>query len=341
MSAFNSRAPSAAAALGWKNTPVLVIGGLGFIGVNLTSRLITQGARLTVLTPSRERHAGQAAEFEGHGVKVVEGDLRERGLMAGLVAGQAYVFNLSGQSGAVRSMEDPWADLDVNLRGTLVLLESLRDVNPQAKVVVAGSRLQYGRAESVPVSEDAPKEPLSLHGIHKRTVEQYLRLYRRLFGLRFAVARVTNPYGPGQPAGRTAYGVINRLIYLALADQPLTVYGDGAQLRDYIHVDDVVSALMALAESPKTDGRSYNVGSGTGLSLAEVATMVVDITGTGRVEHIEWPALAAQIETGDFVADISRIRHELGWSPTIGLRQGLERTVALYRASVSRTAARD
>jgi UDP-glucose 4-epimerase len=325
----------------FKNTPVLVIGGLGFIGVNLTSRLITQGARLTVLTPSRERHAWRAAEFESHGVKIAEGDVRERGIVSSLVAGQEYVFNLSGQSGAVRSMEDPWADLDVNLRGSLVLLESLRDVNPQAKVVVAGSRLQYGRAETVPVPEDAPKEPLSLHGIHKRTVEQYLRLYGRLFGLHFAVARVTNPYGPGQPQGRTAYGVINRLIHLALADQPLTIYGDGAQLRDYIHVDDVVSALMVLAESPKTNGRSYNVGSGTGTSLADVARMVVEIAGAGRVEHVEWPALAAQIETGDFVADISRIRREVGWSPTIALHQGLERTVALYRASLSRSAHRD
>jgi nucleoside-diphosphate-sugar epimerase len=135
--------------------------------------------------------------------------------------------------------------------------------------------------------------------------------------------------------------VINRLIHLALADRPLTIYGDGAQLRDYIHVDDVVSAMMALAESSKADGRSYNVGSGSGISLAEAAQIVVDIAGAGRVEHVEWPALAAQIETGDFVADISRIRNELGWTPTIALRQGLERTVALYRASVSRSGPRD
>ena len=318
------------------NSRVLVIGGLGFIGANLSSRLIAHGAQVTALTPSRERHAEQAAAFEREGATVVEGDLRDRSLMSDLVAGQAYVFNLSGQSGAVRSMEDPWTDLDVNLRGSLVLLESLRAVNPQAKVVVAGSRLQYGRTDVVPVSEDAPKAPLSVHGIHKRTVEQYLRLYSRLYNLRFAAARVTNPYGPGQPRGRTAYGVINRLIHLAVADQPLTIYGDGAQLRDYVHVDDVVSALIVLAESPKADGRSYNVGSGTGTSLADVARIVVEIAGSGRIESVPWPPLAEQIETGDFVADISRITRELGWSPVIGLRQGLEQTVASYRDAVSR-----
>lgn len=315
---------------------VLVIGGLGFIGVNLTGRLVELGARITVLTPSLERHADQALAFERQGVQVVEGDLRDRALMSHVVAGHAVVMNLSGQSGAVRSMEDPWTDLDVNLRGNLVLLESLREVNPGAKVVFAGSRLQYGRPDTVPVAEDAASDPLCLHAIHKRTVEQYLRLYRRLFGLRFAVARVTNPYGPGQPAGRTAYGVINRLVHLALAGETLPVYGDGAQLRDYVHVSDVVSALLALAAAPEADGRAYNVASGTGTGLGDVAELIVKIAGGGRVAHVKWPPLAAQIETGDFVADISRIRQEIGWTPAIGLREGLEQTVAFYRAQAVR-----
>lgn len=310
----------------------LVVGGLGFIGVNLTRRLAELGAIATVLTPSRERHAGEIDAFERLGVRVVDGDLRDRVLMARLVEDQALVFNLSGQSGAVRSMEDPWTDLDVNCRGNLVLLEALREVNPSAKVVFAGSRLQYGRPETVPVAEDASADPLCLHAIHKQTVEQYLRLYSRLFGLRYAVARITNPYGPGQPPGRTAYGVINRLVHLALAGEALTIYGDGRQQRDYLHVDDVVAALIALAESPSADGRAYNVGSGIGTSLAEVATLVIEMAGRGRLSHVPWPPLAEQIETGDFVADVSRIHRELGWTPTVELREGLASTVDHYRS---------
>jgi len=315
-----------------KNAPVLVVGGLGFIGMNLTARLVTRGARITALTPSRERHAEQARAFERQGVRVVEGDLRDLGLMLHIVAGQQIVFNLSGQSGAVRSMEDPWTDLDVNCRGNLVLLESLREVNPQAKFVFAGSRLQYGRPILIPVAEDALQDPLCLHAVHKQTVERYLHLYGRLFGLRFAIARITNPYGPGQPRGRTSYGVINRLIQLALAGEALTIYGDGTQLRDYIHIDDVVSALLTLAESPGADGRVFNVGSGMGTRLAQVARMIVDLAGRGRVEHVPWPILAEQIETGDFVADISRMRHELDWTPAIDLPTGLAQTVSFYRA---------
>jgi UDP-glucose 4-epimerase len=317
-----------------RNTPVLVIGGLGFIGINLTRRLLADGAAPTVLTPSRARHAGEAAALERAGARVVEGDLRDAVAITTAVRDQQVVINLSGQSGAVRSMEDPWTDLDVNCRGNLVVLEALREVNRDAKMVFAGSRLQYGHADVVPVAEDAPSEPLCLHAIHKRTVEQYLRLYGRLFGIRHATARITNPYGPGQPAGRTAYGVINRMIHLALSDQAIAIYGDGAQLRDYIHVDDVVAALVALAESPAADGQAFNVGSGTGTGLAEVARLVIEIAGGGRLEHVEWPDLARQIETGDFVADISKIARVLGWTPTQPLRPGLAGTIAHYRSQI-------
>jgi nucleoside-diphosphate-sugar epimerase len=142
---------------------------------------------------------------------------------------------------------------------------------------------------------------------------------------------VTNPFGPGQPSGRTAYGIINRLIHLALDDQPLTLYGDGAQQRDYVFVDDVVAALMTLGVDERSDGRVYNVGSGIGTRMLDVARTIVEIAGGGRIQHVPWPALAEQIETGDFVADISRIRDELGWRPTVGLRDGIQRTVAHYR----------
>jgi UDP-glucose 4-epimerase len=170
--------------------------------------------------------------------------------------------------------------------------------------------------------------------VHKHTVEEYLKLYRRLFGLRFAVARVTNPYGPCQPAGRTAYGVINRLIHLALADETLTIYGDGEQQRDYLHVSDVVDALIRLAMSAASDGRIYNVGSGSGTRMIDAARLIVDIAGGGRIAHVPWPPLAEQIETGDFVADISRIRAEVGWTPAIPFAAGLEETVSFYRAHV-------
>ena len=309
----------------------LVIGGLGFIGVNLTERLVADGRSVTVVTPSRARHAERAAAFEARGVRIVEGDLRDPAAMTKAVAGQHVVFNLAGESGAVRSMEDPWTDLDVNCRGNLVLLEALRAGNREAKLVFVGSRLEYGRQAIQPVTEDREPDPLCLHAIHKLTAEKYLRLYGSLFGLRYTVARVTNPYGPGQPQNRTAYGVVNRLIHLALAGTTLPIYGDGTQRRDYIHVDDLVSALVSLVASPSSDGRTFNVGSGEGTRMIDMARAIIDLAGGGRVEHVAWPALAGQIETGDFVADVTRMRSEVGWEPAIALREGLQKTIAHYR----------
>ena len=292
-----------------RGSRVLVTGGRGFIGSNLVRRLTEGGAA----------------------VEVLSGDIRDAGLMQRMVADRDVIYHLAGHSGAVRSIEDPFADLDVNYRGTLVLLEAMRHSGSPAKIVFAGSRLHYGHPHALPVAESQPAQALSLHAVHKTAAESALQVYGRLFGIRTVVARITNPYGPGQPRERVAYGVINRLIHQALAGDVLPIYGDGRQLRDYVHIDDVIAALTEMGASSSADGKTYNVGSGVGTALVDAAQLIVDIAGGGRVEHVAWPELAARVETGDFVADVSKIRNELGWTPAIPLRRGLEQTVSFYR----------
>jgi UDP-glucose 4-epimerase len=319
----------------YRQRPVTVIGGLGFLGINLTMRLAGLGARVTVVTRALGRHRAATLDCEARGVTVREGDLRDVHAMRAAVAGQDVVFNLAGQSGAVQSMNDPFTDLDVNSRGNLVLLDALRAEPPPARLVFVGSRLAYGRTGADPVDEDRTPEPLCVHAVHKVAVERYLSLYRQVYGLSFSAARLTNPYGPGQPRDRTAYGVINRLIHLALSGDTLPIYGDGLQRRDYIYVDDAVAALVALGESPAADGRVYNVGSGVGTPMVEMAGAITAMAGAGRLQFVAWPTLDELIETGDFVADISRIRREVGWEPRTTLEDGLQRTVAFYRAQAA------
>jgi UDP-glucose 4-epimerase len=299
---------------GLRGRRALVIGGLGFIGGNLSRRLARDGAVVTVVTPSRARHTDDTTVLEATGVLVVEADVRDCPAMTRAVQEQELVFNVSGQSGAVRSMQDPWTDLDVNCGGALSLLEALRASGGGAKLICIGSRLEYGRVGPLAVAEHQLGAPLCVHAIHKLTIEKYLALYRELFGIRYAIARLTNPYGPGQPRSRTTYGVVNRMIHLALTGDTLPIYGDGRQRRDYIFIDDAVEALLALALGD-AEG-AYNVGTGVGTPIVEMARTIVDIAGSGRVEHGEWPPLAERIETGDFVADVSRIRRDLGWSAT-------------------------
>jgi nucleoside-diphosphate-sugar epimerase len=314
---------------------VLVLGGLGFIGTHVTGRLENLGAEVTVATRSLSAHRDAVGQFAGRGVKCVEADLGDADAIRDAVKRQDVIFNLAGQSGAVRSMEDPLTDLDVNCRGNLVLLEAVRQESPGAKVVFVSSRLAYGRGGHEPIVEEQLPDPLCVHAVHKLAVEQYLRLYGRLYGLRFAVARLTNPYGAGQPSGRTAYGVVNRLIHLALADATLPIYGDGRQLRDYIYIDDAVDALLRLGETAESDARLYNVGSGVGTPLVDMARLIIGLAGSGRIATVPWPKLAEQIETGDFVANIARIGREVGWQPRVSLDEGLERTVTICKAQLA------
>lgn len=311
---------------------VLVIGGFGFIGVSLSERLRALGARVTIATRSIDRHRDAAADAASRGAHVVEADLRDAEAMRAAVAGQEIVFNLAGQSGAVQSMEDPFTDLDVNCRGNLVLLEALRTENRSAKLVFVSSRLVYGRVAAVPVSEDHELNPTCVHAQNKHAVEKYLQVYGHVHGLACTIARLTNPYGPGQPTDRTAYGVVNQMIHLALAGDPILVYGDGRQQRDYIYIEDAVAALLRMGELPASSGRIYNVGSGVGTRLVDMARAIVAMAGGGHLETVVWPPLAERVETGDFVADIGRIHRELSWEPRVSLEEGLERTVAFYRA---------
>ncbi|MFI5178556.1 MAG: NAD-dependent epimerase/dehydratase family protein [Vicinamibacterales bacterium] len=314
---------------------VLVIGGLGYLGSNLTAALLDAGADVTVVTPARARHILAAARMEARGARVVDADIRDRTAMRDAVRGQAIVFNVSGQSGALRSVQDPASDLDVNGAGNLSLLEALRLDGSAAKLVFAGSRLVYGAARMLPVSEDQPIAPLCPHGVHKAMVEHYLAIYGRLHGLRATCLRITNPYGPGQPSDRSAYGVINYLIHRAVAGQSLPIFGDGAQVRDYVFVDDVIHAMLLAGGDARSDGRVYNIGSGVGTSMIDAARLIVRAVGEGRVELEPWPPLVHEIDTGDFVADISRAGAELGWQPTVALADGLRRTVASISAEVA------
>jgi UDP-glucose 4-epimerase len=321
-----------------RDRAVLVVGGLGFIGGRLSSALASAGARVTIVTPSRQKHHAVAIDLEAQGVRVLEGDVRDREAMEASVRGQDVVYNLAGQSGAVRSMEDPWNDLDVNGRGMLTIIESVRRETPTARVVFAGSRLEYGRVGSAQVAETHDTDPLCVHAVHKLVAEQYLRLYERLYNISYAVARITNPYGPGQPRSRTSYGIVNRMIHQALANEVLTIYGDGRQRRDYIYIDDLVGALLALGDPERAAGAAhnvYNVGTGVGTAIVDMATAISAAAGGGRIRFVEWPPLAEQIETGDFVADVSRIRDDFGWSPSVSIDDGLHRTIASYRANVA------
>lgn len=308
---------------------VLVTGGLGFIGFNLVRALHTANARVSVLSRSWPPRPESVESMLG-GVTFFKGDIRDPTVVEESVAGCDLIFHLAGKSGPVASNASPLEDLDVNSRGTLTLLDSCRRLNAGVKIIFPSSRLVYGANAEVPVTEAAPTAPLSIYGIHKLAAEQYLLLYQRLHGLRATILRITNPYGPFQRPEQNRYGIVNWFIHEAMHDRPLPVYGHGAQLRDYIHIDDVVDAMLAAGAASEADGKILNVGGGHGVSFLEMAGHIIRAARRGQIKHVDWPADAALVETGDFVADISLIAGCLGWKPRIPFEAGIQDVVARY-----------
>ena len=313
----------------------LVTGGFGFIGSNLVLRLLELGARVRVLARSWPPLA-DGSEYELPNVRLFKGDIRDEAVVHEAAEQCDFVFHLAGKSGASASNESPLEDLDVNCRGLLLLLNALRQLSPDAVLVFPSSRLVYAPKLPLPVSELAATQPLSIYGAHKLASENYLHIYRNEFGLNSAVLRITNPYGPFQRPEQRSYGVINQFIHEAVRGQTITLFGEGDQLRDYIHIDDVVEAMVTVAASPAAWNGTFNVASGSGTSLAELARLIVDVAGTGRVEHIPWPQSEATVETGDFCADVSRIKATIGWTPKVALREGIADVISRLRKSPHR-----
>jgi UDP-glucose 4-epimerase len=312
---------------------VLVTGGLGFLGLNLVPPLLAAGAELRLVNRSQDPQALRWLQevAGGTAVDLREGDIADSHHLTAWLDGVEVIVNLAGESGAVRSLEQAQRDMEVNIRGHLRLLETLRRLPSPPRVVFISSRLVYGVTGPRPVREDQEACPTSLYGLHKLTVEHYHRIYWQQHGIPYTILRLTNPYGPYQLPWRRDYGIINRFIMAAVRGEILTVYGEGRQLRDYIHVGDVGDAVVRACADPAALAQTFNVGSGASVPLGTVAQEIVRLADSGRVEYQPWPEGERKVETGDFVCSIERLAEALGWRPRVPLEQGLRQAVGDYR----------
>ncbi len=305
---------------------VLVLGGTGFLGGALARRLLELKAQITVTTiePITEK---QSADLHGEG-RIVRVDVRDRTHLEQVIRNQDFLFNFAGLSGAVASNQHPLEDLDVNGVGVLTVVEVCRELNPQVRIIFPGTRLQYGLPQYLPVDENHPMHPVSIYGAHKLLGEIYHLLYQRNYGLRATVLRISNPYGfLLHPAETNGYNVASRFVQSAMENRPLRVFGTGRQLRDYIHIDDFVEAVLRTALCDSTIGQAYNLGSGVPTPLIELAETIVQVVGHGRIEHVDWPSSFSLVETGDFYFTIDKLTRALQWRPQIRLVEGIRRLV--------------
>lgn len=312
---------------------VLVTGGLGFLGSNMAILLAEAGARVTVVDSLLPQYGGNVKNLEGYEDRVAISytDVRDPYAMSYLVSQADVVFNFAGQVSHIESMEDPLTDLEINTVAPLSLLETVRRSNPEAIVVYAGTRQVYGRPCYLPVDEEHPLDPVDANGVSNLAGELYHLLYARVYGLKTASLRMTNTYGPRQRLVGTTQGFVPIFIRKALMGEPITIYGDGSQRRDFVYVDDALDAFLRVALYEEAVGEVFNLGHPDPMSLRDFAELLLEVCGGGRIEFVPWPADHARIDIGDYFGNYDKAKRLLGWEPKVSVEQGLQRTIDFYR----------
>ena len=321
----------------FNNRKVLITGALGFIGSNLARRLVELGAQVLAVDSLIPEYGGNLFNIAGleDRVQVNISDVRDEHSMRYLVQGQDYLFNLAGQTSHMDSMNDPDADLEINCRAQLSILEACRKYNPGIKVVFASTRQLYGKPDYLPVDEKHLLRPVDVNGINKMAGEWYHILYNNVYGIRSCALRLTNTYGPRmriKDARQTFLGVWIRLV---VEGKPFEVW-EGHQLRDFTFVDDAVEAFLMAAASENANGEIFNLGGDSVISLKELADLVVEMNGQSEYLMRSYPADRKRIDIGDYYADFGRIRSTLGWQPRTSLREGLRQTLTFYREHLAK-----
>ncbi|MCB1105104.1 MAG: NAD-dependent epimerase/dehydratase family protein [Cephaloticoccus sp.] len=318
------------------NRPVLITGGLGFVGSTLARRLVRLGAKVTVVDCLYPQYGGNRRNLSGLGAKVnvVVADLREHQRLPDLVRGQSFLFNLAGQTSHMDSMTDPETDLEINCRAQLAILEACRKHNPGIRTVFASTRQLYGRPKSLPVAETHPVKPVDVNGINKLAGESFHLLYSDVHGIPGTVLRLTNTIGPRmrvKDARQTFVGVWIRAL---VEGRPFEVW-DGGQLRDFTYVDDAVEAFLLAASCDAAIGQIFNLGGPPPVTLRQLAELLVELNGAGDFAVKRFPTSRKKIDIGDFYADYGLIREKLGWRPRTSLVTALRRTLAYYHKELA------
>jgi len=312
---------------------VLITGGLGFIGSNLAISLVELGAQVTIIDSLIAEYGGNLWNIQPvrEQLHVNISDVRDEYSLKHLVKRQDYLFNLAGQTSHVDSMKNPCQDLEINARAQLCILEACRHHNPDIKVVFASTRQMYGKPEYLPVDERHVLHPVDVNGINKMAGEWYHLVYHSVYGVRSAVLRLTNTYGPRmrvKDARQTFLGVWIRNV---IQGRPIQVFGDGKQIRDFNYVDDVISALLLAGISEDANGEVFNLGADDPISLSDTADLLLSIHLSGIKEFVQFPVDRKNIDIGDYYGDYRKIRARLGWKPTVLLEEGFRKTLSYYQ----------
>lgn len=347
--------PLIPASAGRGGRTALITGGAGFIATNVADHLLRAGWRVRIFDnlsrPGVEQNVRWLVSQHGPHVETRIGDVRDRAALAAAVAGVSRVFHFAAQVAVTTSLIDPFLDFDVNARGTLNLLETLRAMQHPPSVLFTSTNKVYGHLDDVPlvsagrryepadsklaemgIAEERPLDFHSPYGCSKGAADQYVLDYARTFGLPATVFRMSCIYGPHQ-FGTEDQGWVAHFLIQALRHGPITLYGDGLQVRDVLFVEDLVEAMMLAHEQiASTAGQAFNIGGGprNTISLLELLDLITSLTGTQVAFDMEpWrPA-----DQRYYVSNTSKFSQITGWQQKVGIRDGVQRLMDWLLAS--------
>jgi UDP-glucose 4-epimerase len=306
---------------------VLVTGGAGFIGSNLTGELVSRGNEVTVIDSLVSGYRSNLGPYPS--VSFIEKDVRDSEAVEEAVKGNEIIFHLAASVGNKRSIDDPLTDASVNVLGTLNILEAARKHGVR-KVVVSSSAGIFGELKTIPIREDHPVEPDSPYGCTKLCEEKLALAYSKLYPLEVICLRYFNVYGPNQRYD--AYGnAIPIFVFRMLRGETLYIYGDGEQTRDFVHVADVVRANMLAAGADGVNG-AFNIASGVAVTVNELVRL---ITGYGNRECVVEYTAKRIGDVMHSLADVSLASGTLGYAPEVALEDGIRQYVDWARREVS------
>ena len=317
-----------------RDSKVLVWGALGFLGQHLVQALLQQGAKVSVLC--RQRHlydlpiwAEQVTWHELMG-------LDDAATLLAAVSSAEVIYNLAGASGTVASNLNPAHSLQANCDAQLAFLSACEEAGHQPHVVFASSWLVYDTSRGELISESHPLAPRSVYAAHKLCIENYLRIFELRGKITYTICRISNPYGCDSGKPTKAYKILNFFVQNALAGEPICLFGDGSQLRDFLYISDLTEAFL-LCTLPQGRNQVFNISCGVSHSLLEAVEVIGQITGHATVTYKPWPREYQAAEPGSYVADIGKAKAQLGFCPKIAIRHGLEETIRQLRNSNTAT----
>jgi nucleoside-diphosphate-sugar epimerase len=312
-------------------TKFLVTGGAGFIGSHIVKRLVDDGAEVRVVD---NFSTGQAERLDAlrSSIEFVKGDLAEQATAREIVDGVDLVIHQAAVPSVQRSVADPVATNRANVTATVNLLEACRDAQVR-RIVFAASSSAYGDTKVLPKREDMPVNPLSPYALQKLIGEGYCKLYHDLFGLETVCLRYFNVFGPHQDPHSEYSAVIPKFITRLLANQPITIHGDGEQSRDFTFIDNVVEANLLALKAPDAAGKMCNIGCGEHITLNRLVMLLEQHLGV-NAKVIHAPPKPGDVRHS--LADIERAKAVLHYRPKITVEEGLRRTIAWYKSQAAR-----